>query len=512
MHDAGDYFLGERYAGLDLIPRLPQPLRDEIRTTIEACRERGDHPESSPTDFSQELLMYFDNDARVGYLDGRIKFPFYNKVGSDLFWRSQRSQTPYLERIAEFHPHLDIALIEQLWLERGRGMPRALPTPGEGRAGWRSADGLTPSPAPDAPAGPYAAAIVSPRRGIGGTEKMTREMAASIERLTGLPALIVVADTQAEPADLPPGTICLPNMTLRGEPFLRQPREVRAMALRDLVVRMGAPRVISMNSSLANALLLDGALRADAIATASALFFVAEGPGGASEGRIQIADWLIDAGVTLFTDNAPIARLLARQSFYDETVVVPMPERVTGQPAPGGANVLWAGRLDAQKRPDLLLDIAALSPRLTYQVWGEPLLSDRSVLQRLTAQPNIAYRGGFEAFSAIDISTVGCLLYTSAYDGTPNLLLEAMARGLPCIASAVGGVPDLMADGRGVLVDARASAADYVAALGGLLGDPAARRAMSKAGRDHIARVHNDGAFDRSVARLLEAMRTTVAG
>src|SRR5665213_1301300 len=174
-------------------------------------------------------------------------------------------------------------------------------------------------------------------------------------------------------------------MTLRGEPFLRQPREVRAMALRDLLVQMGAPRVISMNSSLGNALLLDGALRVDGIATASALFFVAEGPGGASEGRIHIADWLIDAGVTLFTDNEPIARLLARQSFYDETVVLAMPETVSGQPAPSGPNVLWAGRLDDQKRPGLLLDIARLSPRLTYEVWGEPPLSDRSVLDRLAA-------------------------------------------------------------------------------------------------------------------------------
>ncbi len=516
MGKAADYFLGERYRGLGLLPRLPQPTRDEAAAAIEACRRRDDHPESSPADFSQELLMGFDDDARAGYLDGRIKFPFYNRVGGDGFWRCQRSQTPYLDRLAEFLPHLDMGLLEQLWIERGRGMPGALPTPNEGKGGWRSVDGLAPRPAPDAPpwsySGPYAAAIVAPRCGIGGAEKVTREMAAAIQRLTGLPCLIVIADRQVDPAALPPGAICLPNTTLGGEPFLRQPREVRVEALRDLLALMGVPRVISINSSLGNALLLDHAPRAEAIAAASALFFVSVGAGGASEGRIHVADWLIDAGVTLFTDNDAIAERLARQSFYDQAVVLALPEAVGDAPAPSGTNVLWAGRLDAQKRPDLLLEIARASPHLIYEAWGTPVLSDGAMVDAFAAQPNIVYRGAFEGFAAIDTTTVGALLYTSAYDGAPNLLIEAMARGLPCVASAVGGIPALMAHGRGVLVAALAPAADYVAALDRLLGDATARQALSRAGRDYVARAHTTQAFDRTVARLLETMQSAADG
>jgi glycosyltransferase involved in cell wall biosynthesis len=507
MPDGAAYFLGERYRGLGLLGRLPQPVRDEIAATIARCREGGGHPESDPAEYSQELLMFHDNAARAAYLDGRIKFPFYSRVGSEAFWRSERSQAPYLDRLAEAYPRLDIDLIEQLWLERGRGMPRALPAPSEGKALWRSVEGLTgDSVRPDAPPGPFAAAIVAPRWGIGGAEKIAREMAASIERLSGLACLIVIADTQVDPAALPPGAICLANGNLRDGPFARQPRAVRAMALRHLLRRMGAPRVISMNSSLANALLLEDVLRADGIAAASALFFVAEGPGGASEGRVLIADWLIDAGVTLFTDNHHIARHLAARSFYEETVVLAAPEPVSEGLAPGGSHVLWAGRLDTQKRPDLLLDIARLGPHLSFEAWGEPLLSDRSVLEALAAAPNVAYRGPFTAFSAIDLANIGCLLYTSAYDGAPNLLIEAMARGVPCVASAVGGIPELLAEGRGVLVEGRAPAADYLAALDRLLGDPERRRWMSRAGRDHVARAHGIEAFDRTVARLLATM------
>lgn len=505
MADAADYFLTERYRGLGLLSRLSQPLRTEIEAAIDHCRQAGDHPESDPAEFSQELLMFQDGAARAGYLKGEIKFPFYSRVGGEHFWRCERSQAPWLEHLAKAYPRLGVELIEQLWLERGRGMPRALPTPSEARAGWLSVDGLRLDPVELLP-GPFAAAIVAPRCGIGGSEKMTREMAAAIERLTGLACLTVIADTQVDPAALPPGAICLANLTLRGEPFARHPRRIRAMALGDLLRRARAPRVISMNSSLANALLLEGVLPADGIATASALFFVVEGAGGANEGRILVADWLIDAGVTLFTDNHPIADRLARQSFYDETVVLAAPGAASEAPAPDGERVLWAGRLDSQKRPDLLLDIARLSPGLTYEVWGEPLLSDRSVLDALAAQPNITYRGPFSGFAAIDTSNVGCLLYTSAYDGTPNLLIEAMARGLPCVCSAVGGIGDLMAEGRGVLVEATAPATAYLAAIERLLGDPEPRAAMSRAARGHIARAHGLEAFDRTVARLLETM------
>jgi glycosyltransferase involved in cell wall biosynthesis len=511
MDEDGDYFFHERYAGLGLIARLPDRLGRDIVAAIDGYRARGEFPRSTPADFSQELLFSADPEARDQFVADEIRFPFYSRVGGEAFWRSQRSQTPYIERLVEQYPHLDVELLEQLWLERGRGMPRALPSPSDQGAGWRSVSEMTPELAQDlASAGPYAAAFVTPRFGAGGSEKVIREMAGAIERLTGLPSLIVVADTCVEVGDLPPGAICLPNLTLWGEPFLRAPHLVRARVLRDLLVQAGALRVISVNSFLGNFLLETGVLRGDGIATASALFLVGVGPGGAAKGYVQIADWLIDAGVTLFTDNGHIARILAEQNAYGETVVLAMPATLTGEPAPEGSHILWAGRIDAQKRPDLLLDIAEASPHLTFEVWGAPLISESSAADAIAGRPNIVYRGPFEAFEAIDVSRIGCLLYTSAYDGTPNVLLEAMGRGLPCVCSAVGGVPALMGEGRGVMVAADAPARAYVAALDGLMGDPMARRRMSAEGRDYIRRHHNTEGLERSVARLLATMQATL--
>ena len=72
-------------------------------------------------------------------------------------------------------------------------------------------------------------------------------------------------------------------------------------------------------------------------------------------------------------------------------------------------------------------------------------------------------------------------------------LLEAAALGVPVVASAVGGVPELVDDGRAGLLVPPGDAAALAAALGRLAQDPHLARRLGEAGRDGV-RVRHDPA------------------
>jgi glycosyltransferase involved in cell wall biosynthesis len=81
------------------------------------------------------------------------------------------------------------------------------------------------------------------------------------------------------------------------------------------------------------------------------------------------------------------------------------------------------------------------------------------------------------------------LLLLSATEGTPRVVLEAMARGVVVIATAVGGVPSLIADGvTGFLVDPAPESVvtDVVARLDGLARDPDGSARITAAARESV--------------------------
>jgi glycosyltransferase involved in cell wall biosynthesis len=168
-------------------------------------------------------------------------------------------------------------------------------------------------------------------------------------------------------------------------------------------------------------------------------------------------------------------------------------QRIRPRPASQGPiRVAWAGRMEPVKRPDLAVDIArnleAQCPgAFRFAIYGEgtlePMVRKRvaeSSLQEVVLLP------GFADNLAHDLAEADALLITSDHEGLPMVLLEAMALELPVVAPRVGGITQVLQDGRlGILVREQDTGA-YATALRALGGAREAARARSLLALEHV--------------------------
>jgi glycosyltransferase involved in cell wall biosynthesis len=91
---------------------------------------------------------------------------------------------------------------------------------------------------------------------------------------------------------------------------------------------------------------------------------------------------------------------------------------------------------------------------------------------------------------------------SSLNEGTPVALIEAMAAGVPVIATSVGGVPDVLHDGEnGTLVPAR-DPISLANAICTVAADPQRSRSLAENARATVSRRYNSGRLVEDIARL----------
>jgi glycosyltransferase involved in cell wall biosynthesis len=170
-------------------------------------------------------------------------------------------------------------------------------------------------------------------------------------------------------------------------------------------------------------------------------------------------------------------------------------------PCPTGPAVIVA-RLCADKDLATLLEAVALVIRdaadFRLVIAGDgPCMSDlRQQADRLNLTNHVQFLGMVQDVPAL-LKQARMYVLSSISEGVSLTLLEAMACGLPIVATRVGGTPEVVADGvTGLLVPPRDPAA-LASALLRLHRDEAATQRLGRAGRD---RVEQDFDIRRMVA------------
>lgn len=125
--------------------------------------------------------------------------------------------------------------------------------------------------------------------------------------------------------------------------------------------------------------------------------------------------------------------------------------------------VLWAGRLDEEKRVELFIEVVRRCEFADFRVFGQVVLSDGAELPLL---PNLSYEGAFASPQEwLKRHTFDAFLFTSKWEGLPNILLEVAWLGIPIVAPEVGGVGELVSVETGYPLPERPTVDDYERAL-----------------------------------------------
>ena len=168
------------------------------------------------------------------------------------------------------------------------------------------------------------------------------------------------------------------------------------------------------------------------------------------------------------------------------------------------------GRLTQQKNLDLAIDAVAHVPDARLVVVGDG--PDRGRLERKVAasgaRDRVTFRGALPRVEAIGVlAAADACVISSSWENFPHAAVEALAVGVPVVATAVGGVPEIVRDGENGLLVTPGSSAALACALQRLLNDRPLRDSLAARARPSVAELTVDRVYGR-----LEEILAEVAG
>lgn len=180
-------------------------------------------------------------------------------------------------------------------------------------------------------------------------------------------------------------------------------------------------------------------------------------------------------------------------------------QAISHVPSPGQFRLGFIGRLDPVKRvPDLVAAMSSVQGPIALHIFGDG--SDRKRVEQTVGRLGLTQRvtlHGMVARPEDALSRIDALILPSEAEGFPMVLLEAMAAGVPIIATDAPGIRDVVENGRTALMSPVGDVPALTAAIGRLVGDGALRGQLVADARATVAQRFT---WDRVMAQYREVL------
>ncbi|MDG5816076.1 glycosyltransferase family 4 protein [Chitinispirillales bacterium ANBcel5] len=177
----------------------------------------------------------------------------------------------------------------------------------------------------------------------------------------------------------------------------------------------------------------------------------------------------------------------------------------------GEVRIGFIGRLSDEKSVDVLLDamkiVVSLRPEAQLSIVGTGPLEEnlKNYTSSLNLQSNVTFCGYssnvFQSLREMDI-----FVLSSRTEGCPIVILEAMAMGLPVVATRVGGNSELVVDGSTGLLVKHSNCKQMASAILELIHDRSRAQKMGKAGKQRAFTVFHPKKFTQSLQQLYDEL------
>ncbi|PPQ26289.1 hypothetical protein CCS01_30155 [Rhodopila globiformis] len=194
----------------------------------------------------------------------------------------------------------------------------------------------------------------------------------------------------------------------------------------------------------------------------------------------------------------PMSELATREE-WDERLFARRLRAASVQPC---KRWLWISRIEYFKGLKLLNEVATLRSGDEFHIFGP---ADRPLEELGLRSDNIKHNGFLNNVGTIDCALYDAFIFTSMFEGMPNVVLEMAQKAIPLVLTRVGGLDETFDDSAAIFIepDKQSSSRSFADALAGLtMKSPDDIVSMVNAAYEQASSRHGPETFRRNVARL----------